>query len=335
MRFVLYCRANRMKSPRADTVISTGNGFLDADIYFPRFSYQRGRERGTILLIHGMTAKGNADPRIVTVCEAFARCGYVVVSPLFRDISNFSISDATIRDIAEAARAVASNRLLCRNGKILLFAPSFSAGMALLASTHPLCAPIIESICSVGTYGSVHTVINDLMTREDRDEYGRLIIMKNFIHHAPGFNRRTGDILHEAILDNGLKRAEKKFFEKLSRVPESLRRRIERLLNDARFRSRVWEAILARSSRVRTLMKRLSVLDNMSPTTARIVLVHGKHDNVIPPEESRLLYSKLQDLGVPSALCITPLISHGDARLERGFFRNCLQLIHAFAFFFG
>lgn len=335
LQFVILCRVKPIEHSYVYTQIRAGEEYLDANVYLPPSWFSGKRVKGTIVVIHGMSAMGNADPRIIIVCEAFARCGYAVVSPFYKDIADFNISAETIDSIAETLRALASDRLLCPRGKLLVFAPSFSAGMSLIASSHPRCADIVESICSVGAYGSVDTVISDLLTREDFDEYGRLIIMKNFIHHAPGFGSETGELLCEAILDNGLKRAEARFPLKLATVREPHRRRILRLLGDVDFRRRVWHDILSRSRKVRMLMKKLSVVDNISRLKARVALIHGGNDNVISPEESRSIFSRLQELRVPSALCITPLIGHGDAETGNGFFRHLFHLVHAFAFFFG
>ena len=86
----------------------------------------------------------------------------------------------------------------------------------MIASSLPETSDLVKAICSVGTYGSVNTVIHDLMSRQDRDEYGRLIILKNFIRHAPGFGGMTTGAIHEAILDNGLMRARPRFRKKLA-----------------------------------------------------------------------------------------------------------------------
>ncbi len=278
---------------------------------------------------------GNTDPRIISVCNACALCGYVVIAPFFKEIANFSISSETVRDIAEILQAVAHDKLLCPSGKVMVFAPSFSAGMSLIASSHSRCADIVEAICSVGAYGSVDTVINDLMMREDFDEYGRLIIMKNFIHLARGFGNLTREVLCEAILDNGLNRTNAKFPLKLATMQVSHKRRILRLLRDVDFRRRVWHEIRARSRKVKVLEKKLSVIDNISFLKARVALIHGDNDNVISPEQSRSIFSRLQQLRVASVLCITPLLGHGDIQTQSGFFRHLFHLVHAFAFFFG
>ncbi len=335
LQFVILCRLKPVENSHSYTQIRLRDEYLDANVYLPPIWFSEKKVKGTIVVIHGMSAMGNADPRIIIVCEAFARCGYAVISPSFRDIADFCISAETIDRIVETLCAIASDRLLCPKGKVMVFAPSFSAGMSLIASSHPGCADIVESICSVGAYGSVDTVIHDLLTREDFDEYGRLIIMKNFIHHAPGFGDETGEVLCEAILDNGLKRAEAKFPLKLAAVRGPHRRRILRLLGDVDFRRKVWHDILSRSRKVRVLMKELSVVDKLSRLKARVALIHGNNDNVISPEESRSIYLKLQELRVPSSLCITPLIGHGDAQTENGFFRHLFQLVGAFAFFLG
>ncbi|MCB1168578.1 MAG: alpha/beta hydrolase, partial [Leptospiraceae bacterium] len=40
-----------------------------------------GNIRGTLLAVHGMTAKGNTDPRIHVLASAFAANGYEVILP--------------------------------------------------------------------------------------------------------------------------------------------------------------------------------------------------------------------------------------------------------------
>ncbi len=308
--------------------------YLDSNVYLPRGFGGKKRKNGTILVIHGMSSMGNEDPRIIDVCRAFAKCGYIVVSPMFRDITDFRISHSTVDLIAGALRVLAGDPVLCHDGKLSVFAPSFSAGMSMIASSLPETSDLVKAICSVGTYGSVNTVIHDLMSRQDRDEYGRLIILKNFIRHAPGFGGMTAGALHEAILDNGLMRARPRFRQKLAMLERTQRQRLLRLLGDPDFRLRKWSLVLSRSKQVARLIDRLSVLENIQGIRARVALIHGKDDNVIPPGESSALMERLRELCIPSKICITPLIGHGDAVLGRGFIAHVWELLSVFAFFF-
>ena len=332
--FIAHCRIKGGRVSEKYTQLRVNGEYLEARVYLPRGFNGKDRNPGTILVIHGMSSPGSGDPRIIEVCRALAKCGHVVVSPMFRDIAGFRISHATVDRITGTVRVLARDSVLCRDGRLSIFAPSFSAGMSMIAASMPGTADIVRAICSVGAYGSVDTVIHDLMSRQDRDPYGRLIIMKNFIRHAPGFGGKTAGALHEAILDNGLMRSAPRFPAKLASLEKKQRRRVTRLLNDPAFRLRQWGLVISQSKRVVHLIERLSVVENIGGIRARVALIHGKNDNVIPPGESVALMRRLRELRVPSRICITPLIGHGDAALGRGFITHAWDLLSAFAFFF-
>ena len=107
-----------------------------------------------------------------------------------------------------------------------------------------------------------------------------------------------------------------------------------RLLGDPDFRLRKWTLVLSKSKQVARLINRLSVLENIQGIRARVALIHGKDDNVIPPGESRALMEKLRELCIPSKICITPLIGHGDAVMGRAYIAHVWELLSVFAFFF-
>lgn len=327
--FLAHCAVSRPLAGQRTSIGVEGEE-VSALVFYPR---KRSGRRGTILVIHGMSPMGNDDPRLTAVCSAFARCGYIAVSPLFPDIAAFTISAESVSRIAKTLCAVAANASLCPSGALSLFAPSFSAALSIIASSGEDTAGLVRAICSVGAFSSVRRVIHDLLTREDFDEYGRLIILQNFICHAPGFDMRASEVLREAALDNGLGREAPRHPVLLAGLEGPLRHRTSRLLHDADYRLSQWQAIESRSGEVRALMERLSVVDRIEGLKAGVALIHGSRDNVIPPGESIALQRRLGELGVASKLCITPLISHGDARGGLSPVR-AWDLLSAFAFFF-
>ena len=327
--FLAHCAAGLPLPGQRIGIMVEGENVAALVFYPPK----RSGLRGTVLVIHGMSPMGNDDPRLTAVCSAFARCGYIAVSPLFPDIAAFTISGQSVSRIAQTLCAVASDTSLCPSGALSLFAPSFSAALAIIASSGEDTAGLVRAICSVGAFSSVRRVIHDLLTREDFDEYGRLIILQNFICHAPGFDMRASEVLREAALDNGLGREAPRHPALLAGLEAPLRLRITRLLRDPQYRLSRWRAIESRSGEVRNLMERLSVVDRIGGLKAGVALIHGSRDNVIPPGESIALQHRLCELGVASKLCVTPLISHGDARGGFSPFR-AWDLLTAFAFFF-
>lgn len=325
LKFVILCKYKPIRRSYRYTQIRVGSYYRHAHVYVPTRWYS-GKEKGTIVVIHGMSALANEDPRIIAVCEALAQCGYLVVAPKFSEIAQFWISAKSITNIAQTLRAIAFDKLLCRFGKISVFAPSFSAGMTLIAISQLEQEGIVEALCCIGAFGCVNTVMNELLNGTDVDEYGRLIVLKNVIRYAAGFGEKTVNILQEAILDNGLKREKPKFASAISSLPHSQKRRILRLLNDVDFRMKVWNKILSQSPQLQDLMHKLSVIENISAFNV-------ENDNVISPKESKLLFEKLHSLQIPSRLCITPLISHGDAQKTKDFWGIFLSLCVHLRFF--
>ncbi|TAL35484.1 MAG: alpha/beta hydrolase [Spirochaetes bacterium] len=292
------------------------------------------KSKGTILVVHGMAALANRDPRMAAVCKAFAACGYTVVSPFYSDIAAFAISFKTVSGIAGTITALSHDRALCPTGRVSLFAPSFSGGMAIIAAALPEVSGIVDSICVVGSYSNVTSAIRYLLGRQDIDDYGRLIILHNFIGHVPGLAGKISGVLRTAILDNGLKRGAPLLPRHLERLNEEERIVFDRLIADPEFRMVQWDTIVKNSGKVKRLLRELSVVGKLKGLKASVALIHGAGDNVIPPEESQLLKESLAEHRVRSRLLITPLISHGDVSLGADALKEAFRLARVFGFFF-
>jgi hypothetical protein len=331
LRFIIGCQfPDHVNIDAFNIVLPIGGDFLDT------FVYQKpdGKPRGTILAIHGMTAKGNRDPRFVTVCKALARCGYVVVSPLYRDIEEFLIKEETVHAIAKTIQSLAENPTLCHSGKISIFSASFSAGMSIIAASRPETMELVRAICAVGTYSNVETSVEFLLSGQDNDEYARLIILRNFIHHSLGRSSDLSEALRVAILDNGHCREKPELPALLSTLPRSMRRIFTRLRSESSYRWYHWKRVCSPLKSANGLMKRLSVLSTIDSLRAAVALVHGTDDRVIPPTESVILHRSLRGCNKLSRLSLTPAISHGDTTLTVSMIPGLLDLTGTFAFFF-
>jgi acetyl esterase/lipase len=331
LRFIIGCQFLDHENIDAfNIVLPIGRDFLDA------FVYQKadGKHRGTILAIHGMTAKGNRDPRFVTVCKALARCKYIVVSPLYRDIEEFLIKEETVDVIAKTIQSLAENQTLCPSGKISIFSASFSAGMSIIAASRPEIRELVRAICAVGTYSNVETSVEFLLSEQDNDEYARLIILRNFIHHSLGPSDDLSEALRVAILDNGYCRVNPELPALLPTLPRSVRRIFTRLQSEAAYRWYHWKRIYSPSKGVRGMLKRLSAVSTIDSLRAAVALVHGVDDRVIPPSESVILHRRLREGNKQSRLSLTPAISHGDTTITASMIPALLDLTSTFAFFF-
>lgn len=318
---------------KAEIELITGNSRLPALLY-RRAGIGDNRFRGTILAVSGMSVHGYRDIRFDTICRAMAARGFIVISPLFRDIEEFEINDRTVETIASAIRSIAGNSALSPDGRVSLFSPSFSAAMCIIAASRPDTAGTIGAICSVGTFGSVETAIEFLFARQDSDEYGRMIVLRNFLHLSIGPNPALEKALDICFRDNGFHRQQPELPAYLESL--SLRERdiFERLRTDPSFRLHHWKRILSGSGEMHELIAGLSVVNRLSGLRAPVALIHGADDNVIPPSESVMIYRELCRLNVPARITLTPLITHGDTSLGPSMLRAIFSLARTFAFFF-
>ena len=331
LRFIICCQFPDHKNiDVSNIVLPIGDDFLNAVVYQKPENYPR----GTILAIHGMSVTGNRDPRLVNVCKALAACGYMVISPLYPDIQEFLIKEKTVYTIAKTIENITRNPALCPIGKISIFSASFSAGMSIIAATQPETRELVKAICAIGTYSNVETSVEFLLRRQDNDEYGRLIVLRNFIHYSIGPSADLSEALRVAILDNGHCREEPELPALLSTLPHDVRRIFTRLQSESAYRWYHWKRICSPAKGINGMLKRLSTVSSIDSLRAAVALVHGADDRVIPPSESVMLHRRLRECKKKSRLSLTPAISHGDTALTASMIPGLFDLTGTFAFFF-
>lgn len=330
VRFILYSQLGAHPGVAEDTVeLAAGDERLPALVYRPAGR----RARGTILVVSGMSVHGHRDARLTAIGRAFASVGFVTVLPQYSDIENFRITAKTIDSIAATIRAVAGDPLLGSDGKVSLFSPSFSAAMCIIAAARPDTTKLTAAVCSIGTFGNVDTVIRFLLERQDADEYGRMIVLRNFLHLSIGSNPGVEKALEICYLDNGFHRAEPELPAYLESLPAADRQVFTRLRNDPSFRVGHWERILNAGGKMRSLIDDLSVVHRLSSLRTPVALIHGADDSVIPPSESVMIYQELLRLGIPCRLVLTSLITHGDTAIGIASLLELFRLARVFAFF--
>ncbi len=63
--------------------------------------------------------------------------------------------------------------------------------------------------------------------------------------------------------------------------------------------------------RLRAIMKEISPITHASAEAPPTLLIHGDKDNLVPLQQSQLMYDKLKSLGVPSELIVRKGAGHG------------------------
>ena len=76
------------------------------------------------------------------------------------------------------------------------------------------------------------------------------------------------------------------------------------------------------------------VMQNIAGLKARVFLLHGRDDNVIPCEQSERLYQQLKHLQKHVKLVVTPFIDHGDTAFHLRQVRDLARIIQGFSNYF-
>ncbi|MEL6544868.1 MAG: hypothetical protein AAFQ82_09590 [Myxococcota bacterium] len=245
------------------TFFHVGRERLDVDGYRPRRP-----PLGTVLMVHGMNTRGHRDPRLVTAAQAFAGAGYRVFAPRFPAVAGAKITYASVERIVGAIENAARRE----EGPVGVFAPSFSAAMSMLAGTHDAARGLVSALFAMGTYCDPRTVIRYLIEDESAHPYGRMIVLRNFLHRSVGPVAAIEHALDRAIVDAALHRPENP--EVFDALPASDHALITTLLNDVTARMEHLERMLA--SDHDRLLDRMSLPKVVDQVRFPVTLLHGK-----------------------------------------------------------
>lgn len=314
----------------------TANVYADEDLHADVYRRAGARSRGLIVVLHGMTVTGNRDPRIINLCRALAEVGFTAVAPLVPGIQDQQIRPGSYTGVSEFIQRVTEHPDLCPQGKVGLLGPSFSGSACLIAAARPENIDRVSSICTIGSYASVQSAFDFFFHAEEPDEYGKTILLWNFIEYAIGKNKAVLTALKLATLDNGHRRnaEEAELPPYLEKMKTKDRELFERLRHDREFRLELWETKIMNHPALGELKVMIECAANMRPGMAPISLIHGRNDDVIPPSESEILFERCNELNVPARLCLTDLISHGDHGLSFSMIPQTIDLARAFSYFF-
>jgi hypothetical protein len=287
-----------------------------------------------ILAFHGMTMLGMGDPKFVSLCKSLSGCGYTVIAPQIDSMQNLQIEASSITNIIEMINIITNNKEMCPEGRLSILAASFAGGISLMASSDEKISGKINSICLIGSFSNIDTSINYLLSSQQSDDYGRLIILKNFLKYSIDVPYEITEAFDIALSDNFFKREEPElpaYFKKLTLRNYDL---IIRLFDDPYFRLYHWNRI-KKNGEFEQICSKFSMDNSLNKITASILIIHGIYDNVIPPLESVRLYNELQKIKIDSKLILTPLMSHSDLKINVNVLPSVIDLIKGLSFYFS
>lgn len=328
--WTLHSASDLTVSKPEEMLLVLKHTLVEVDRYEPETAYC-----GTLVVVHGMSPKGKADPRILSLCSALRKVGFRVLAPEITSIKHLKIEAAQVNELAELFQTIAEDDTLTPSAKLGVLAPSFSGAMSLAAASLPGVCERIETVCAIGAFTQVDTVMAYLLQAQNADPYGRFIALKKIIPLIYRDDHLILGALDAAIQDNLNDRTLDDLSNDLNRylqnIPEQDREEILRVFNDAGYR----DSLFARSKSV--LSDELSAIDvmrNISGLKAKVFLLHGRDDTVIPCEQSERLYRQLKQLRKNVDLVVTPFIDHGDTAFKLNQLRDVVRIIQGFSNYF-
>jgi hypothetical protein len=270
----------------AETTIAYAPG-RSADVY-------RGeRRRAGLLLVPGAAPEGKDHPRLMALARALAESGFLVMVPDLPSLRRLEISSADAEEISVAAAAF--HRGEASGLPLGIAAISYAVGPAVIAVLDP--AAPVRFVLGVGGYYDTESLITYFTTgayRKTADEpwrhgapnaYGKWVFVASNLARLddPRDAEILGAAVRRAFADPANATIERR--DTLSTDGKAVAALLENRDPD-----RVPDLIGNLPSAIRAEIEALSLAKrDFSALKARLILVHGRDDPIIPSTESEAL----------------------------------------------
>jgi len=257
------------------------------DLYLPGE-----KARSALLLVPGAAEAGKDDPRLIAFATTLARARFNVLVPDIASLRELKVNPGNVREIGDAFAWLVSRPEFAPGGRGGMVAFSYAAGPAILAALEPEVRNRTGFILAVGGYHDLVQVLTFFTTgwfRQDGkwqylepNEYGKWVFVLSNLE-------RLDDPADRALLRTMAKR-------KMADLDASL----DDLTALLRVQGRALYAFIANREpqRAPELLRQLpegiradiAALDlankDLSALGARLLLIHGYDDSIIPFTES-------------------------------------------------
>ncbi len=287
------------------------------DLYLPG----AGAPLAGIVLVPGAVPEGKDDARMVALATTLARARFAVLIPELPGFRELSIRPGDARLVADAYTYLVSRPDLAPGGRAGMVAFSYALGPALLAVLEPEIRERVRFIVGVGGYYDLARTVAYFTTGyfqyEGRwyylkpDDYGKMVLVKSSLPHLRDpRDRKILDAMVQLKLDN--------IAADLAPLASGLgpegRAVYELVTNTDPARTPQFMQALPPSLRADFALLSLHDKD-LRGLKARLLLVHGKNDNLIPFPESMALAQQVAP-GQARLFIINRVLGHVDLRLS-------------------
>jgi dienelactone hydrolase len=290
-------------------------------------AYQPARVDGRgIVLVPGVHASGIDEPRLVGFARDIAGLGHPVLTVELPDLMRYEITTRSTDMIEDAAAwAVRQPEYRGADGRIGMLGISFGGGLSVVAAGRPAIRDSIAFVMALGGHGDLPRTLKYLCTGIQADgstrpphDYGLAIVLLGAAHLVVPAPQVTP--LRDAI--RSFLEASRLQMVDQDRAAEEFAR-AKTLAQALAEPSRTYMGYVNDRDVVRlgpVLLPHMAALGGapaLSPErsplpSARMFLLHGTDDNVVPAIESTLLARHAVAAGARARALLTPLITHAE-----------------------
>lgn len=249
--------------------------------------------KAAILLVPGAAQKGKDDPRLVALANTLARVGFAVLVPDMAGVRDLKVSPHDVREVADAFTYLVARSDLAPQGRAGIGGHSYAVGPAILAAMEPALRDRVRFVQGVGGYYDIEDVIAFFTTGYFRaapgdpwkymapNAYGKWVFV---LSNADRFGEPD-----RTLLTTMAKRRIDDPNASIGDLAGQLTpagRSLYQLLDNAD-PNRVPELIASLPESIREGIAALDLTHrDLRQLKARLILIHGEDDDIIPYTES-------------------------------------------------
>ena len=290
--------------------------------------YRPARARGPALLIFpGIHGGGVDEPRLVSMARQLAAAGGTVITVPLPDLRAYRITVRSVDMIEDAILWAAP--AFGKGGRIGVAGISFAGGLTLVAAGRPGISEHLTSVFALGAHADLPRVLRYLCGEGAPDtlppphDYGVVLFLRESLEHiVPAAQIPALDHAIVTFLDassaEGMAPARSQQLFAAARAEEAVLPEPSKTL----MRAVNTRDVKALGRALGAFAEEVGGAPELSParspaTRARVFLLHGTADSVIPSTETLALEEYLTARGNPPAqVLLTPLVTHADARAD-------------------
>ncbi|TNF92132.1 MAG: alpha/beta hydrolase [Gammaproteobacteria bacterium] len=261
-----------------------------ADLYVSPQGAQAG-----IVLIPGVVEDSKDDVRLIALANSLARLRFAVLVPEVSGLRRFHIRTSDVRIMADAFRYLVSKPELAPHGQAGFGGFSYGASIVLMASLETDIRNKVRYVLGFGGYHDMTNNVTYFTTGYYREEQTGTLKYRR----PHGYPKKVFTISNSALLQS--KADERALYELIdNKDPQRVAALIDKL-----------------SPRIKNELQGISPSNrDLSQIKAKVILLHGRGDTMIPYTESIALAQALPKDQV--TLFLIEGYAHTDVKPERG-----------------